>query len=225
MPSEPNTTLPVVMPSADPVAIEEPVGSALPPEADMTSNAGSTPTPSTSKALLRELAETVVLTLVIFLLIRIVVQNFRVDGMSMEPNFHDGQFLLVNKLAYQLGDPQRGDVIVFHPPQDPGKEYIKRVVGLPGETIEIQNGQVVIDGARVPELAPVNEAIRSSSPVTLGPEELYVMGDNRPNSSDSRSWGPLPIDLTIGKVILSYWPPDSWGLVKHATARQTPTGQ
>lgn len=169
-------------------------------------------------AVLRELVETVVLTLVIFLLIRTVVQNYRVDGMSMEPSFHDGQFLLISKLSYRLGEPQRGDVVVFHYPRDPERDFIKRVIGLPGETVEIRNGQVFIDGQPYAELSEIMPAGYTTRPTTLGPDELYVMGDNRPNSSDSHSWGPLTLDLIIGKVLLSYWPPDTWGLVDVATA-------
>lgn len=167
---------------------------------------------------LRELLETIVLTLVIFLLVRTVIQNFRVEGMSMEPNFHDGQFLLINKLAYRLGEPQRGDVIVFRYPLDPSRDFIKRVIGLPGETVEIRNGQVLINNQPIDDPATVNGASYNLAPTTLGPDELFVLGDNRPNSSDSHSWGTLPKDLVIGKVVLSYWPPTDWGLIRHGMA-------
>ncbi len=179
---------------------------------------------STAGAFLREVVETVLLTLVIFLLIRTVVQNFRVDGMSMEPNFHDGQFLLINKLAYKLGEPQRGDVIVFRYPRDPSRDFIKRVIGLPGEKVEIVDGQVYINGQRLDDFAHVLPAAYTSDPVVLGPDELFVMGDNRPNSSDSHSWGPLPLNLVIGKVVLSYWPPSTWGLVKTPTSDNLAAG-
>jgi signal peptidase I len=182
----------------------------------------SAPKPTDSgsgwKPVLRELIETVVLTLVIFLLVRTVVQNFRVEGMSMEPNFHDGQFLLVNKLAYRLGEAQRGDVVVFRYPLDPSRDFIKRVIGLPGETVEIRNGQVMINSQPISDLATVNSATYNLAPTTLGPDELFVLGDNRPNSSDSHSWGTLPQDHVIGKVVLSYWPPSDWGLVRHGMA-------
>ena len=167
------------------------------------------------KGALREIAETVILTLVIFLLIRTVVQNFRVEGMSMEPNFHDGQFLLINKLAYKLGDLERGDVIVFRYPRDPSRDFIKRIIGLPGETVEIINGQVYINGQMLGIDYHTNEASYNSGAVTLGPDDLFVLGDNRPNSSDSHSWGLLPRDNIIGRVILSYWPPSEWGVIKH----------
>ncbi|MCO5242404.1 MAG: signal peptidase I [Anaerolineae bacterium] len=189
---EPSTDPAVVAPSIEPAASQ-----------------------SNWKGALREIAETIILTLVIFLLIRTVVQNFRVEGMSMEPNFHDGQFLLINKLAYKLGDLERGDVIVFRYPRDPSRDFIKRVIGLPGETVEIINGQVYINGELLGIDYHTNEAGYNSGAVTLGPDDIFVLGDNRPNSSDSHSWGTLPRDLIIGRVVLSYWPPDEWGLIKH----------
>jgi signal peptidase I len=198
-----------------PGTAEAPPGSELPAE--------SQPTGAQWGPIVRELAETIVLTLVIFFLIRTVVQNFRVEGMSMEPSFHDGQFLLINKLAYKLGEPERGDVIVFRYPRDPSRDFIKRVVGLPGETVEIRNGEVYIDGELSPSAALINEAVYNSGPTLLGPDELYVLGDNRPNSSDSHAWGTLPLDLVIGKVILSYWPPKTWGLVKHGIPPEAAT--
>lgn len=170
-------------------------------------------------AILREIAETVILALVIFLLLRTVfIQNFRVEGSSMEPNFHNGQFLLVNKLSYRLGEPQRGDVIVFRYPRDPSRDFIKRIIGLPGETVEVRNNEIVVNGEHIEDLATVNPANYVSSPVTVGPDELFVLGDNRSNSSDSHSWGMLPMDDVIGKVILSYWPPKDWGLIRHGMA-------
>jgi signal peptidase I len=164
-------------------------------------------------------AETVVLTLVIFLLIRTVVQNFRVEGMSMEPNFHDGQFLLINKLAYKLGEVERGDVIVFRYPRDPSRDFIKRVVGLPGEAVKVVNGQVYVNGQLLGDDYNLAPASYSSGEVTLGADEVFVLGDNRPNSSDSHTWGPLPLRLIIGRVVLSYWPPSEWGLVTHGSIK------
>ena len=203
--------------TAEPTYSQPPV--AEEPVADPASVAPVPEEPAASqsnwKGALREIAETVILTLVIFLLIRTVVQNFRVEGMSMEPNFHDGQFLLINKLAYKLGDLERGDVIVFRYPRDPSRDFIKRVIGLPGETVEIINGQVYVNGELLSDNYHTNEAGYNSGAVTLGPDELFVLGDNRPNSSDSHSWGPLPRDLIIGRVVLSYWPPDEWGIIKH----------
>jgi signal peptidase I len=162
---------------------------------------------------LRELIETLVLTVVIFLLIRFAVQNFRIEGYSMEPNFHDGQYLLVNKLIYMLQSPERGDVIVFIPPTSASRDFIKRVIGLPGDRVEIINGRVDINGEALPEPYPLNPASYSYGPVTVGPDEYFVLGDNRNNSSDSHSWGMVTVKKIIGKAWVSYWPPQMMGLV------------
>ncbi len=162
---------------------------------------------------LRELIETLLLTLVIFLLIRFAVQNFRIEGFSMEPNFHDGQFLLVNKIVYMLHLPERGDVVIFRYPNNPSRDFIKRVIGLPGDRVEVVNGRVLINGELLPETYPLNVGSYSYSPVIVGPEEYFVLGDNRNNSSDSHSWGMLPAKNIIGKAWVSYWPPQMIGLV------------
>jgi signal peptidase I len=162
---------------------------------------------------LRELIETLILTLVIFLLIRFAVQNFRIEGYSMEPNFHDGQFLFVNKLVYMLHPPERGDVIVFVPPNNSTRDFIKRVIGLPGDKVEIENGRVIINGQDLNESYPLNIATYSSPQVIVPPGEYFVLGDNRNYSSDSHSWGTVAGDKIIGKAWVSYWPPALMGLV------------
>lgn len=163
----------------------------------------------------RELVETVLLTLVIFFMIRFAVENYRIEGYSMEPNFHDGQFLLVNKIQYLLAPPQRGDVIIFRYPLNPKKNFIKRVIGLPGEKVEIRAGKVFVNGERINEEYPFNFADYDYGPITVGADEYFVLGDNRPESSDSHSWGLLPTKDLIGKAWVSYWPPDEWGVVPH----------
>jgi len=174
------------------------------------------------KSFLREIGETIVLTLIIYGLVSLGFRNFRVIGDSMTPNFHQGQYLVVNKLTYRLHPPQRGDVIVFRPPTNPEKDYIKRVIGLPGETVAIREGYVYVDGRRLEEsyIAQVNRRA-SWGPSLVGEDEYFVLGDNRNNSSDSRSWGMLPRENIIGQAWLSYWPPQEWGLVPHYTF---PTG-
>jgi signal peptidase I len=162
---------------------------------------------------LRELIETLLLTLVIFLLIRFAVQNFRIEGYSMEPNFHDGQFLLVNKIVYMLHAPERGDVVIFRFPNNPSRDFIKRIIGLPGDRVEVVDGRVMINGEALPETYPLNEGSYSYGPVVVGPDEYFVLGDNRNNSSDSHSWGMLPAKNIIGKAWVSYWPPQMIGLV------------
>ncbi len=167
----------------------------------------------TIKSVLREVVETVVLTLVIFFLIQTVVRNFRVVGTSMEPNLHTGEYLIVDKVSYRLGPPQRGDVIVFEPPVSAEGDYVKRVIGLPGELVEVRNGQVLVNGQSIDEPYVVRPASYSMDARRVGPDELFVLGDNRNMSSDSHSWGMLPMDKVVGKAIVSYWPPSLWGLI------------
>jgi signal peptidase I len=169
------------------------------------------------KAMLREVVETAIMTLVIFLLVRAGFQNFRIEGQSMETNLHNGQFLIVNKLVYYLHPPQRGDVVVFHSPQNPRKDFIKRVVGLPGEEVQLIDGQVYVDGVRLYETYISNQGSRSWGPEVVGDFQYFVLGDNRDNSSDSRSWGMLDGNAIIGKAWFSYWPPSTWGPVPHYT--------
>jgi signal peptidase I len=172
------------------------------------------------------------LAVVLFLLIRNVIQNFRIDGISMEPNFHNGQFLIVNRFAYCPGlhldisplnihlektwcvrEPKRGDVIVFEYPKDLSRDFIKRVIGLPGDTVEVRGGKIYINGQVMPEPFGPNPGSSTNGPITVGADEVFVMGDNRNNSSDSRTWGSLPLKYVIGKALLSYWPPRYWAVV------------
>lgn len=178
--------------------------------------------PSMTWMMLREVLETVVLSLIIFLLMRQVVQNYRIESQSMEPNFCEGQFILVNKLAYVLGEPKRGDVVVFNNPSNQDEDYIKRIIGLPGDTLTIRNEQVFINGVeeanviKEPYLRHQIPERDNIGPLVIEPDRLWVMGDNRPNSSDSRgSVGQLSQDLLVGKAWLRVWPFDRWGLVQH----------
>lgn len=165
--------------------------------------------------MVRETVETVGLALIIFLIIRVGIQNYRIEGASMEPNFHDGEYLIVNKLAYRLGEYERGDVIVFKYPNDPSKDYIKRVIGLPGDTVEIRSGQLFVNSVQIEEPYEHMPNARDESPVVVEPGHLYVMGDNRPASSDTRSWGQLGQEFVIGQAWLAIWPFEQAGLVEH----------
>jgi signal peptidase I len=167
----------------------------------------------TIKSVLREIVETVVLTVVIFFLIQTVVRNFRVVGNSMEPNLHDSQYLIVDKVSYRLGEPQRGDVIVFEPPNRPGEDYVKRVIALPGELVEVRSGQVLVNDQPLEEPFVVYPGSYSMSPRRVGSGELFVLGDNRNSSSDSHNWGMLSEDKVVGRAWISYWPPSRWGLI------------
>lgn len=165
--------------------------------------------------MVREVVETVGLAVIIFLIIRIGIQNYRIEGQSMEPNFHDGEYLIVNKLAYRLGEYERGDVIVFKYPNDPSKDYIKRIIGLPGDTVEIRGGQLFVNDNQIEEPYLHMPNVRDEAPMVVEAGHLYVMGDNRPASSDTRSWGQLGQNFVIGQAWLAIWPFDTAGLVKH----------
>jgi signal peptidase I len=167
--------------------------------------------------MVRELVETVVLSLIIFLLIRQVVQNYRIENHSMEPNFYEGQFVLVNKLAYWLGEPTRGDVVVFHNPRNTNEDYIKRIIGMPGDTVEVRDQTVFVNGQPLPEDFPHNAMPPGEfiGPIVVGDNQLFVMGDNRPNSSDSRVFGPIEQDLVVGQAWLRIWPLTEFGIVQH----------
>lgn len=176
----------------------------------------------TAWAVIREVGETIILTLVIFFLIQTVIRNFRVVGTSMVDNLHDGQYLIIDKLTYNpfvsnvvgVGGLQRGDVIVFEPPNRPDEDYVKRIIGLPGETVEITNGQVFINGQLLAEpFQPNPGSYTMANPVVVPEGQVFVLGDNRNNSNDSHNWGTLPIENIVGRAWLSYWPPEAWGFI------------
>ena len=164
----------------------------------------------TRTRLIRELIETIAFTLLIFLLIRFAAQSFRVDGMSMEPGLHTDEYVLVNKVAYLFHEPQRGDVIVFHYPLDTTKDFIKRIIGIPGDTIQTTSNEVIINGKILNEPYISTPFNFDTNTWKLGPGEFFVMGDNRDNSLDSRTWGPLNRNYIVGKAIAVYWPLSNW---------------
>lgn len=159
-----------------------------------------------------EFVETVAIAVVAVILIRAyVAQPFLVSGASMEPNFNNGNYLLVDELTYRFRTPERGEVIVFRYPQNPQTFYIKRVIGLPGETVVIDNGKIAVtetNGKKINlnETYLPREYMTGNYNVKLESGQYFVMGDNRNFSYDSRSWGPLPNSLIIGMVRLRLWP-------------------
>lgn len=191
----------------------------------------------------RELVETVLLTLVIFVAVRSLVINFRVDGESMHPSLTNGQYLLVNKVIYFHFDlnavknvlpgpdwqgkdivylfhpPERGDIIVFDPPTHSDKPYVKRVIGLPGDTVAVHDRKVYVNGQALAEdylqAPPAYTYPVGGTEFTVPAGMIFVLGDNRNNSSDSHAFGPVSIDSVIGKAIISYWPPEGFGLIPH----------
>lgn len=218
------------------------------PHNDATADAGEQTETETKKqtSMVREIIETLILALIIFVAVRSVVLNFRVDGLSMTPSLQNNEMLLVNRNAYAHFDtwalvdwlplvdheeenvvypfdpPQRGDIIVFDAPvEGEDKPYIKRVIGLAGETVEIHDNGVYINGERLDEDYLGGELTYCGQegdpcPTVVVPEgSVFVLGDNRDNSSDSRVFGPVTTDRVIGKAWVTYWPSDVIGVVPH----------
>jgi len=154
------------------------------------------------------------------LIITFVVQAFYIPSGSMEPTLQVDDRILVSKFSYRLGAIERGDVIVFHYPLNPGKDFVKRVVALGGETVELRDGVVLINGNPITELYPTalaggDRACTSSyGPQTIPEGQLFVLGDNRCNSEDSRFFGFVPVQNVVGKALFIYWPPQRLGLVR-----------
>jgi len=163
---------------------------------------------------LRDVLETLVLAIILFLAINAVSARIRVDGSSMVPTLTNGQFVIVNRLTYKLGDPDHGDVVVFDYPRDPEQEYIKRIIGLPGDTVEMNSGHVYINGQIIEE-PYIAAAARSTGEWTVPSDHVFVLGDNRNNSQDSRNFGSVSTDNIIGKALVIYWPPTDWGIISH----------
>ena len=166
----------------------------------------------------KDILEVAVISLVLFFSINAVSARIRVESVSMQPTLFAGNFVVVNKLAYQFGEPGRGDIIIFEYPPDPEQDpYIKRVIGLPGEQVKIADGKVTINDVHIQEPYLVSDTPQSGE-WTVPEGSLFVMGDNRKNSSDSRSWGFVPIEKVIGKAIVVYWPPEKWELLNMSYA-------
>lgn len=174
-----------------------------------------------------EIVKFAVTILVIVLPIRYyVAQPFIVSGASMYPTFQENEYLIVDELSYHLREPVRGEVIIFRPPKDPGKFYIKRIIGLPGETVSISGSTVTItkDGQRtVLDESYLNQAFADNLELTLGPTEYFVMGDNRLVSSDSRSWGALPKENITGRAFIRLFPFSRVGILPGDAKNQPAT--
>lgn len=217
-------------------------GQSAVPRIETTSTARSRP-------LIREIIETLLLALLIFVAVRAVVLNFRVDGHSMDHSLQNNEMLLVNRNAYfaldqgkwfgwipgtdfdtddawrPFGTPERGDIIVLTPPSDQAsadKPYIKRVIGIEGDSLEVRENVVYIDGTRITEpyldegiAMPCGWRAEYCGPIEIPEGYVYVMGDNRDNSEDSRYFGLVPIENIIGKAWITYWPLDEVDVVPH----------
>jgi signal peptidase I len=173
-----------------------------------------------------DIIETLVIALSIFLVIYLfLVQPHQVNGQSMVPNFQSGEYVLTDKISYNFGDPQRGEVVVFHAPpaahcpKGTGCDFIKRVLGIPGDRIAVKNNGIYVNSVKLAEPyipedfeTEAGDYTRNRT-ITLGPNEYFVCGDNRPYSSDSRAWGPIPKQNIVGKAFFRYWPPEAMGLI------------
>jgi signal peptidase I len=161
-----------------------------------------------------DILETLILSLVLFVSINIISARIRVDGDSMLPTMVSGEYVVINRLSYRFGSPQPGDIIVFHYPRNPKEEYIKRIIGLPGDIVEVMNGAVYVNRQPLVE-DYINVKMNYTGKWEVPAGQLFVLGDNRNNSSDSHDWGTVPMDYVIGKAILVYWPPPDWGIIDH----------
>jgi signal peptidase I len=162
----------------------------------------------------REIVITILIAVAVFTLLRLTIQSYSVIMSSMEPNFRHGDTLMVNKVTYRFSDPQRGEVIIFYPPFDSPHPFIKRVIGLPGDTVEIKDGEVYINGTALVE-EYIMPSTHTMPPREVPANEYFVLGDNRNNSNDSGDGWTVPRDNIIGKAWFVYWPPGRWGVVKH----------
>ena len=161
----------------------------------------------------RELIEDVILAVVLYFAIDFCIGRFRVENVSMETTFPEGELVMVNKLNYKFSEPRRGDVVIFHAPTEPGKDYIKRLIGLPGDHIEIKDSQLYINGEAVEE-PWLHEAIEYEGEWDVPEGEYFVLGDNRNHSSDSHVWGCVPRENLIGNAFFRYWPLSHISVIK-----------
>lgn len=186
----------------------------VPPEEETLQPVDSSQGSKSIQRFLVDLLETIILAIVLFFAINTVSARVRVDGFSMVPTLDDGEYVLVNRLAYRNSLPERGDIIVFVSPQSSNLDLIKRVIGLPGNNIRISDGDVEVNGKTL------REPYIAAAPIYNGEwnvpaGHLFVLGDNRNDSSDSHAWGLLPMENVIGKAILIYWPVPNWSLIDH----------
>jgi signal peptidase I len=191
------------------------------------------------KHLGRDIVETLGLAIVLFVVINLISARVRVEGFSMRPTLDNGQLILVSRVSYEVGDFERGDIVIFRPPTYPDEEesllrrltgwpnfegyedYIKRVIGLPGETIKIENGHVYVDNLELDE--PYIAAPPEYNGTWTVPEgQVFVLGDNRNNSSDSHSWGPVPMENVVGKAVFIYWPFNDWSVIGNQSVLAAP---
>ena len=183
------------------------------------------------RAFFREILVIVIIAIAIFVGLQFIVEDFVIKEYCMEPNFQEGQRVYVFKLAYKLHEPERGDVIVFHPPpphNPKANPFIKRIIALPGDTVEVKKGFVYINGSQLDEPYIKEPPNYTFSQYKIPEDNYFVLGDNRNNANDSHTGWTVPHQNIIGKAWLSVWPPGEWGLVTHYPLQEqlvSPTGE
>ncbi|MCK4368190.1 MAG: signal peptidase I [Dehalococcoidales bacterium] len=167
------------------------------------------------RTIFRDILITLILVIVVFLLLQVAFQRFVIVEHCMEPGLHEEERILANKVVYHFHEPERGDVIILHPPFNPELVYIKRIIALPGDTVEVRDGAVYVNGIKLDE-PYIQEPPTYTFPLTgIAGDEYFVLGDNRNNANDSHKGWAVPRENIIGKAWLSFWPPKEWGLVHH----------
>ena len=171
---------------------------------------------------LLEIGKQLIFAVLLFFLVDSIIDRVRVLNISMFPTFKEGEMLFVNKLAYRLGEVERGDIVTFHYPLDPTLSFIKRAIGLPGDVVEVSDGQVRVNGIGLSEPYIVTPPDYTGT-WTVPPGSLFVLGDNRVDSADSHVWGFVPYSHLVGKVLMVYWPIDHIRVVTHANLMPSPS--
>lgn len=184
------------------------------------------------RAVIREIIETIILSLLLFVGIQFAVQTYQVEGASMRPTLSQGQYLLVNKIVYRhfnvgggaegavkggeftedslifpFHPPQHGEVVIFNFPDDPARDFVKRVIGVPGDTVAIRDGHTFVNGKRLDESYAELDDYDEMEALKVPQNSYFVMGDNRRHSNDSRDWGTVPLEFIVGRAWVRYWPP------------------
>jgi signal peptidase I len=167
--------------------------------------------------MLRDLIETMVLVAVAFLVVNALIGRFRIEQVSMQPNLHEGEYVIVDKVSYAFRQPARGEIVVLKNPSPGQPDLIKRVIGLPGETIEVRGGQTYINSQPLSEPYIAQPMASDFPEMQLQANQYFVMGDNRNNSEDSRRFGSRPIGDIVGRAWIIYWPPADWQILSHPT--------
>ena len=188
------------------------------------------PVDSTSpRPLWRSAAEIGVMLVILFGLLNLLTADTQVNGSSMSPALDDSERVLASRITYALFPPERGDVILVVDPLSPSRVLVRRVIGLPGERVELRGRQVLINGQPLTEdyignPLTISDNVTTTSQLQVPANQYFVLGDNRVSINDSRSWGPIPDDSILGRAWLVYWPPETIGIVKHARYQDQPSG-